>query len=123
MACAGNPVESCGGSNRLSLFRNEPPAPITNPGAGLWSSIGCYTDSAPRTLGVQMAVAGGAAAMSVQLCTSACENGDYRYAGLEYSGECCKSPIISIPLWFAYLEMADSRSLWKLIHEWWRSSS
>lgn len=36
-----------------------------------------------------MGTPGGAQALTVALCTSACEAGNYLYAGVEYSQECC----------------------------------
>lgn len=44
-----------------------------------------------RTLTTGMGVAGGGAAMTVALCTSACKAANFLYAGVEYAGECCKS--------------------------------
>jgi hypothetical protein len=46
VACAGNATELCGGGNRLNLFWNHqtpPPPPVTNPGVGGWTSLGCYS--------------------------------------------------------------------------------
>jgi hypothetical protein len=115
MSCNGNTTENCGGPNRLNLFsygggNGNAPATAsstlsgstsssigstTNTAAGSlpttpgWSFLGCYTDSvAARTLTVGMAVPGGAAAMTVELCLSACQTAGYVLAGLEYAQEC-----------------------------------
>lgn len=70
----------------------------TSPTAGPtgWAYQGCYTDSvAARSLAVGTAVPGGAGAMTVQACTTACRAGNYLYAGLEYASECCKCFFLS----------------------------
>jgi hypothetical protein len=46
-----------------------------------------------RTLTTGMGVTGGGAAMTVALCTSACQAANFIYAGVEYAGECCKSAV------------------------------
>ncbi|KAF3055332.1 Glucan 1,3-beta-glucosidase [Trichoderma lentiforme] len=54
-----------------------------------WSSLGCYSDNVNgRTLANQVQVAGGASAMSVEACETACKAAGYTIAGVEYSGEC-----------------------------------
>lgn len=94
-ACSGDATEACGGGNRLTLFYNPnanvPPPPVTNPGPPGWTSKGCYSEGTNgRTLANGVATTGGSAALTVALCTTACKNGGYKYAGVEYSGECCK---------------------------------
>ncbi|KAL8771823.1 MAG: hypothetical protein Q9209_002761 [Squamulea sp. 1 TL-2023] len=58
-----------------------------------------YRDQAPRTLttGVTGSVPGGAAAMTVALCTTACKSRNFQYAGLEYAQECWCGNTISAP--------------------------
>ena len=95
-ACSGDATQACGGGNRLTLFNNAnakpPTAPVTNPGPAGWTSKGCYSEGANgRTLQNGVATTGGSAALTVALCTTACKNGNYKYAGVEYGGECCKS--------------------------------
>lgn len=54
-----------------------------------WSFLGCYTDSVTaRSLSVGMAVPGGPAAMTVELCQAACQAAGYVLAGVEYAQEC-----------------------------------
>lgn len=94
MACTGNATEQCGGPNRLNLFHNasvaEPTSgPATNAGPPGWGFLGCYTDSVTaRTLTANGASAGGGGALTVALCTQACQAEGYILAGVEYSGEC-----------------------------------
>ena len=94
MACDGNSTEACGGPNALTLYsanQVKPPSPVVDPRPPGWHSLGCYTDSASRALTVPGASPGGADALTVGLCTLACSQGGYSYAGVEYAGECCKS--------------------------------
>ena len=89
MPCAGNSSEVCGGPNGLTVFYNGLGGIQTNPGPTGWGSLGCYTDSTGgRTLTTGMAVQGGASAMTVALCTSACKQNGFTYAGVEYANEC-----------------------------------
>lgn len=56
-----------------------------------WNFLGCYSDNVNgRTLANQVQVAGGASAMSIEACETACKAAGYTIAGVEYSGECCK---------------------------------
>ncbi len=60
-------------------------------GSSSWSLLGCYTDSvAARSLPYAAGVAGGAAAMTVELCEAACRSAGYSLAGVEYADECCE---------------------------------
>lgn len=95
MACSGNSTEVCGGPNRLTVFTSgnaggsSSSGPSVNPGPAGWGSLGCYTDSTgARTLTTGVAVTGGASAMTVALCTSACKSNGFKYAGVEYASEC-----------------------------------
>lgn len=84
-----------------------------------WAYQGCYTDSVPaRSLAAGTAVAGGAGAMTVQACTTACRAGNYIYAGVEYSTECCKSSFAS-----QHMETVTNiyYRLWKCLAKWRRS--
>lgn len=94
MPCSGDANQACGAGNRLNVFQlagaTVPAPPATNPGFGRWTSLGCYTDSAAgRTLENIGIIPGGPAAMTVSLCAASCQDGNFRYSGVEYSGECC----------------------------------
>ena len=85
MVCNGNSSEFCGGSNRLDVYGFGVKSTI----APKWSTLGCYTDSVQaRTLSVGMAVAGGAANMTIENCQDACHASKYALSGVEYSQEC-----------------------------------
>lgn len=110
MTCSGNATESCGGPNRLNLFWSGTMGPQTNPGNANWTFSGCYTlvglcfhcigrnkadvlfseGTTGRTLLNGVGTTGGSGAMTVNLCTSACQAAGYLLAGAEYSGECCE---------------------------------
>lgn len=56
-----------------------------------WTYLGCYTDNVSgRALPNGEAVTGGSAAMTNELCQSACQAAGFSMAGTEYAGECCK---------------------------------
>ena len=91
MGCTGNASEACGAGNRLTVFYTSQPlaGPVTNPGPSGWTSLGCYTDSVgARTLVNGIATPGGGSALTIALCTSACQQAGYLLAGAEYAGEC-----------------------------------
>jgi WSC domain len=89
MPCTGNTTEACGGPNRLNLFWSGTTGPQTNPGPGLWNFVGCYAEGTTgRALPNGVGTTGGSAALTVSLCTSACQTAGYVLAGVEYSGEC-----------------------------------
>ncbi|KAA8569468.1 hypothetical protein EYC84_001099 [Monilinia fructicola] len=89
MKCSGNSSEWCGGPNRLNLYWNGKIPPQTNPGAGLWNFLGCYTEGqGGRILIYQIVSTGGDSGMTVDVCTAACQSGGYSLAGVEYADEC-----------------------------------
>ncbi|KAG4437963.1 hypothetical protein IFR05_006544 [Cadophora sp. M221] len=89
MPCTGNQTEPCGGVNRLSMFWSGVTGPQTNPGAGNWKVVGCYTEGVNgRLLPNGVPTTGGPGVMTVDLCTAACQNGGYLLAGVEYSQQC-----------------------------------
>ncbi|KAG4411385.1 hypothetical protein IFR04_015473 [Cadophora malorum] len=89
LPCSGNQTQPCGGVNRLTLFWSGVSGPQTNPGAGNWSIVGCYTEGITgRVLPNGVPTTGGPGAMTVDLCTAACQNGNYLLAGVEYSQQC-----------------------------------
>ena len=74
MSCKGNSNETCGGSNGLSMYQ------LTG-----WSSVGCWTDAVgSRTLPQAQY---GLGDLTVEKCTTACKQGGYKYAGVEYGNE------------------------------------
>ncbi|KAF2864815.1 glyoxal oxidase N-terminus-domain-containing protein [Massariosphaeria phaeospora] len=94
MECSGAPGEACGGPGRLSVYQKDPvtggggtpPAPSAPEG---WGARGCYSDNGgARILNVIGTVEGGPSKMSPETCTAGCKNGDFKYAGVEYGGEC-----------------------------------
>ena len=97
-ACSGDKTEACGGGNRLTLFYNPnaqvPGDPVENPGPDGWTSKGCYSEgTSGRALLNGAATMGGVAALTVAKCTTACKAGNYKFAGVEFGGECCESMI------------------------------
>lgn len=88
-ACTHDAGEVCGGTSKMSLYINTayipPPAPAVEvPSSGTFHSIGCYSDSTElRTLSNVTTDWDG---MTVEKCTAIAK--DYKYAGVEYYGEC-----------------------------------
>lgn len=75
---------------------------------GGWTALGCYTDNVSgRTLTYGAAVAGGASAMTVELCQSTCQGLGYILAGVEYADECCMYTI-------SYTRLSLTESLFSL---------
>ncbi len=60
-----------------------------------WTSLGCYTDNVSgRALPNQEFVSGGAGAMTNKACQAACLAANYKFAGTEYAGECCRFELL-----------------------------
>jgi len=110
MTCSGNNTEACGGPDRLNIFFSGQSGPQTNPGPGLWASIGCYAyvisfhsnrilltasrEQPGRILPNGVATVGGAEAMTIATCTNACRAAGYNLAGAEYGQECCMCALL-----------------------------
>lgn len=86
MSCTGG-AEICGGGERLTVWKNVPPPPED------WEDQGCYYDSiAHRALPTQIQLNH----VTVEKCTTACLDGGFKYAGVEYGSECfCGNEIIT----------------------------
>jgi hypothetical protein len=82
MLCNGNSSEYCGGPSRLNVYAQ----PYVPPPPAGWNALGCYTDTqASRTLNTTEYLN---VAMTIEVCTSACQTAGFIYAGLEYADEC-----------------------------------
>ncbi|TVY38355.1 WSC domain-containing protein [Lachnellula occidentalis] len=94
--CGGNGIGSGAGGSYISLFADArgfsgnvtttpPSGPSVNPGVGGYTSIGCYTEGTNgRALSQQL----NPTSKTVANCVSACSAGNYKFAGMEYGGEC-----------------------------------
>lgn len=66
-----------------------------------WSYLGCFTDNVSgRALPNGQSVPGSSAAMTNELCQSACDAAGFILSGTEYSGECCKTYLIFCFVYF-----------------------
>ncbi|KAG0129679.1 hypothetical protein HOY82DRAFT_586064 [Tuber indicum] len=85
-ACSGNSSETCGGSDRLSVYNytlTKPPAVAHVAAVETYIAQGCYTDDALSGFSFTNSTG-----MTVELCVGACRGRNSTYAGLE-SGEQC----------------------------------
>ncbi|TVY35500.1 WSC domain-containing protein [Lachnellula subtilissima] len=101
--CGGNGIGSGAGGSYISLFADArgfsgnvtttpPSGPFVNPGVGGYTSIGCYTEgTSGRALSQQLTPT----SKTVAKCVNACSAGNYKYAGMEYGGECWCGNFIS----------------------------
>jgi hypothetical protein len=84
MACGGDSSETCGDSNRLSIYENTNWEPTAHPEIEGYDFLGCYTDSTgSRTLSDTFQYS---SEMTVEFCASFCDGANY--FGLEYFSEC-----------------------------------
>ena len=86
MPCTGDDEQPCGSANRLTVYTSD----LMAPAAAGWQYSGCYADStAKRVLTVDYYA--DAEDMTPETCIEFCEDGKFKYAGVEYGAECCKS--------------------------------
>jgi hypothetical protein len=102
MICNGNQTETCGGSNRLTLFRYDTGNDSTSPASSTTSVTGpvptatglpkgfeykgCYADGAGyRIINYQQP---DDQSMTIGSCTNICAAAGYEIAGMEYSAQC-----------------------------------
>jgi len=87
MACGGNPAETCGAGNRLSVYSSAAVVvvPVHAPTVGYYNWTGCFTEgnvTRALTLGTDVDYVG----MTVQVCEAFCYPN--LVFGVEYGGEC-----------------------------------
>lgn len=95
MLCAGNKNETCGGSNRMSIFNSTNYQPILHVATvSTYKWQGCYSEpSGGRAL--QSYSFTNTTAMTAELCVNSCAAKGFSYAGMEYAQECyCGNAII-----------------------------
>ncbi|KAF8241858.1 WSC-domain-containing protein [Wilcoxina mikolae CBS 423.85] len=87
MDCTGNPLQVCGGPNRLTVYENSDYiSPEIISIVGNWSSLGCYAEGkTERALSAYVITD---PAMTVPLCVNSCASKGYSLAGVEYAVEC-----------------------------------
>ncbi|KAF9033806.1 WSC domain-containing protein [Panaeolus papilionaceus] len=90
MPCAGNPNETCGGSNQLFVYRNiNAFLPRIKPQIQDYEYKGCYSDTLnPRTLPRQFFFPASQGGVTIEKCVAACSAEHWSIAGLEYGSEC-----------------------------------
>jgi hypothetical protein len=101
MSCTGNSAETCGGSDRLSIFNNTAYVYPVNPkSANGYVYLGCYQEATTGRLlsGISYTDTN---AMTVESCTAFCKAnlplGIYAY--VEYSSQCyCGATLTQTPV-------------------------
>ncbi|KAH8846243.1 hypothetical protein MCOR01_003446 [Pyricularia oryzae] len=89
--CGGNGEGVGSGNAHITLYATNttlpppPGAPVTNPGVNGYTSLGCYTEAAT---GRALPFGNTGNVRTVAACVSACKAKNYKYAGLQYGGEC-----------------------------------
>ncbi len=84
MACKGNALETCGGSNRLNVYQNLGYVPTVNPNITGYTYQGCYNEpSGGRALTASSTASN---SMTVESCAAFCNGANY--FGVEYGREC-----------------------------------
>ncbi|OBT54521.1 hypothetical protein VE04_06692 [Pseudogymnoascus sp. 24MN13] len=86
--CPGAPSITCGGPDRINLYRLDK-----------YKDLGCYTDIATsRTLEKQIIITNQNTILTREICQTACEKAGYIYSGVEYAHQCwCGNTIRGSP--------------------------
>lgn len=107
MHCAGNTAETCGGSNRLSVYNfTAYVAPSAVQNIGTYALKGCYTDSTgARGLSAYSFTNG--RGMTEELCVGTCAAKGFALAGVEYGEECYCGNVLASSSTVAPGGMAD----------------
>lgn len=85
MACAGTSTQSCGGPNRVTVFKSDASIAIpANPTIPNYGYKGCYTDDAYNRILVSSVLRDDG--MTVERCASTCSGS--HYFGTQYGNEC-----------------------------------
>ena len=85
--CTGNPSQTCGGSNIISIYQDPTFLPLSEGTIDDFVPLGCWTDDSQygRALAYpQDHVNGGS--LTTHSCLGACAQGGFPFAGTEYGG-------------------------------------
>ncbi|KAG8999266.1 hypothetical protein FRB90_012118 [Tulasnella sp. 427] len=85
-SCGGNSGEKCGGTYTLALFGKSSKI------ASTWTYVGCFSDSAQRTLPTTSSIS---TKMTPETCQAACQSSGCTFSGLEAGSECWCSDSIA----------------------------
>lgn len=105
MVCTGNPLEFCGGPNRLNVYNYTgddlptqpgggdgggntppPPEPVTSGLPTTWAYQACFVDNANGRVFENAQPAG--ATNTIESCIAACDGLNFTVAGTEFGDEC-----------------------------------
>lgn len=109
MVCGGDSTQYCGAGSRIELYSTTAAQPTATatvahaPTATPFELVGCWTDSADRTLS-RMALQ--ASDMTIDKCAAACKG--YRYFGVENGAECWCGTSLAADSESAPLEECDT---------------
>lgn len=87
--CNGNPNETCGGQDRLSIYQDPTFPDATDIACSSeYMSLGCYTEGSNGRSLAYSQIQLNASVMTTELCLNACGARGFPFAGTEYSQEC-----------------------------------
>jgi hypothetical protein len=84
--CDGNPLQTCGGDESISVFQDPTFPPIEDVTIEDYAPLGCWADDSPlgRTLVYQQEL--DSATLTTEKCLTACKAGGFPFAGTEFGG-------------------------------------
>ncbi|KAK3322262.1 WSC domain-containing protein [Apodospora peruviana] len=87
--CTGNSSQTCGGSNKISVYQDPTFLPTDEVDVDDYAALGCWTDDSDygRALAYPQDQLS-ADTMTSEKCLKACRDGGFPFAGTEYGGEC-----------------------------------
>ncbi|MCJ1255436.1 hypothetical protein MMC24_003252 [Lignoscripta atroalba] len=86
--CTGNNDETCGGSDRLSIYMDPTFPPIDETTIVDYSPLGCYTEGYSGRAVAYRQEQLSTTTLTTETCLQACKDGNYPLAATEYAGEC-----------------------------------
>ncbi|CAM1505383.1 Fc.00g110200.m01.CDS01 [Cosmosporella sp. VM-42] len=87
LPCSGDNTETCGGNDQLSVW-SDPTFVTGVHSIADYKPLGCYTDTSSKGRALSWPMDLDSSTMTPSKCLTACGEGGFPLAGLEYGGEC-----------------------------------